>query len=47
MNPAIFPCILIALDIGAAIVYLYHGDWIRACYWALAGGLTATTLGMR
>jgi len=47
MNKAIFPCILIVLDVGAAIVYLLHKDWARFYYWMLAGGLTATTLWMK
>lgn len=34
MNAAkIFPIILIALDVGAAIVYACCGDWKHMTYW--------------
>ena len=36
----IFPFILIALDIGAAVVYAVHGDVRHAIYWAAACVLT-------
>ena len=43
MNAAkIFPIILIALDVGAAIVYACCGDWRHMTYWLAAATLTAT-----
>ena len=42
MNPKIFPTVLIALDVAAAVVYAVAGDWRRAIYWFVAGVLTAT-----
>lgn len=33
---------LIILDVGAAIVYLAHGDIRRSIYWTAAAVLTAT-----
>ena len=38
----IFPTVLIALDIGAAIVCAVDGDLKRAVYWFAAATLTAT-----
>ena len=38
----IFPTILIALDVAAALVYAAHGDWRRLVYWLAAATLTAT-----
>lgn len=38
----IFPTVLIALDVGAAIVYAVGGDLKRAVYWFAAATLTAT-----
>ena len=38
----IFPTVLIALDVGAAIVYAVGGDFKRAVYWFAAATLTAT-----
>ena len=38
----IFPTVLIALDVGAAIVYALVGDLKRAVYWFAAATLTAT-----
>jgi hypothetical protein len=29
MNPKIFPSVLIALDVAAAVVYAAAGDWRR------------------
>jgi len=37
----IFPLILIALDIGAAVVYCIHGDWRKTVYWIAAAVLSA------
>ena len=43
MNAAkIFPIILIALDVGAAVVYACCGDWKPMTYWLAAATLTAT-----
>ena len=43
MKPTlIFPTILIALDVGAAVVYAVGGDWKRTIYWLAAATLTAT-----
>ena len=38
----IFPTVLIALDVGAAIVYAVGGDFKRAVYWVGEATLTAT-----
>ena len=38
----IFPTILIALDVAAAVVYGLHGDWRHFIYWVSAATLTAT-----
>lgn len=43
MKPTlIFPTVLIALDVGAAVVYAVGGDWKRTIYWLAAATLTAT-----
>lgn len=43
MKPTIiFPTVLIALDVGAAVVYSVCGDWKKAVYWLAAATLTAT-----
>ena len=42
MSTRVFPSILIALDVAAAIVYAAHGDWRRLIYWLAAATLTAT-----
>ena len=42
MNPKVFPSVLIALDVAAALVYAAHGDWRRLIYWTAAAVLTAT-----
>ena len=39
MNKYIFPCLLIALDAGAAAVYLFDGDIKKAVYWVAAAVL--------
>ena len=39
MNKFIFPCLLIALDIGAAIMYAFVGDWRKVVYWLAAAVL--------
>lgn len=38
----LFPCALIVLDLGAAVVYAASGDWRRAMYWSAAAILTST-----
>ena len=38
----VFPCVLIALDVAAAVVYAACGDWRRFIYWMAAATLTAT-----
>lgn len=38
----IFPCVLMILDIAAAVVYLCGADWKRCIYWLAAATLTAT-----
>ncbi len=37
----VFPCFLIGLDIGAAVVYGFYSDWRRTIYWIAAAVLTA------
>jgi len=41
MRTAIFPILLIALDLGASVVYAAAFDWRRALYWLAAAVLTA------
>lgn len=38
----VFPSVLIALDVAAAVVYAAHCDWRRTIYWLAAATLTAT-----
>ena len=38
----VFPSVLIALDVAAAVVYATCGDWRRFIYWLAAATLTAT-----
>lgn len=38
----VFPTVLIALDVGAAVVYALCGEFKRAVYWFAAATLTAT-----
>jgi len=38
----IFPFALIALDVGAALVYAWSHDWKHTIYWLSAATLTAT-----
>ena len=42
MSKYIFPCTLILLDVGAAIVYAVAGDWKKAVYWVAATVLNIT-----
>lgn len=37
----VFPALLIALDLGAAVVYALEPDVRRAIYWTAAAVLTA------
>ncbi len=37
----IFPCLMMALDIGAAIVYGINGDFKKVVYWIAAAVLNA------
>ena len=37
---SLFPALLVALDLGAAVVYGIEGDWRRAVYWTAAAVLT-------
>lgn len=39
---AIFPTVLIVLDVAAACGYLSTGDWRRVVYWLAAAVLTVT-----
>jgi hypothetical protein len=41
MQTAIFPMLLIALDLGASVVHAVALDWRRALYWLAAAVLTA------
>ncbi|MBQ9502868.1 MAG: hypothetical protein IJU70_11975 [Lentisphaeria bacterium] len=36
----LFPCALIALDLGAAVLYGVSGDWRKIIYWIAAATLT-------
>jgi hypothetical protein len=38
----VFPTILIVLDVAAAVVYGFSGDWRRVVYWVSAAVLTAS-----
>jgi hypothetical protein len=42
MTQKIFPCLLIALNICAALSYAADWDVRRAIYWLAAAALTAT-----
>ena len=42
MKTYIFPCLLIALDIGAAIMYATEHDWRKVIYWIAAAILNIT-----
>lgn len=42
MTTKIFPCVLIALDLGAAVVYGISGDWRKVVYWTAAAVLSAS-----
>jgi len=36
----LFPTILIVLDVGAAVVYGFYGDWRMFTYWMAAAVLS-------
>jgi len=38
----IFPSIMILMSLGAAVTYLFDGDWRRTIYWIAAAILTTT-----
>jgi hypothetical protein len=38
----IFPCLLMALDLGAAVFYGVNGDFRKVIYWVAAAVLNAT-----
>lgn len=42
MSKYIFPCLLIALDVGAAGVYALQTDWKMSVYWIAAAVLNIT-----
>lgn len=42
MYVKILPCLMIALDVGAAILYATHSDPRRVIYWLAAAVLTAS-----
>lgn len=39
MNKYVFPILMIALDVGAAGVYLFNGDIKKTVYWIAAAVL--------
>lgn len=42
MNKYIFPCLLIAIDLGAGFVYGLQGDYRKLIYWIAAAVLNIT-----
>jgi hypothetical protein len=42
IDPKVFPSILIALDVCAALAYVPAGDWRHVTYWLAAAILTTT-----
>jgi len=42
----IFPAITILLDLGAALVYLFHGNMWKMLYWLAAALITLAVLFM-
>lgn len=40
ISPKLFPTILIALDLLAAVFYIPDGNWRRVVYWIAAAVLT-------
>jgi hypothetical protein len=43
----ILPIVLAVIDLGAAGVYGYKGDWARVAYWVSAACITSSTLAMK
>ena len=43
MNKSVymFPCLMIALDLAAAVVYGFNGDFKKVVYWVAAAVLNA------
>jgi hypothetical protein len=37
----IYPLMLIALDVGASVMYGFSGDWRKVIYWIAAAVLNA------
>lgn len=42
MMERLFPIVMMAASTGAAIIYLYAGDFRRAIYWTAAAVITAS-----
>ncbi len=42
----LFPVILIFLDLGAAVVYLWNGEYAKSVYWGAAAVLNWSILWM-
>jgi len=48
MNPTLFfPTILMILDIAAALIYVFYGDWWRVLYWCAAAAITLSVVLMK
>lgn len=43
----ILPIVLAVIDLGAAAVYGFKGDFARVFYWVSAGCITTSTLFMK
>ena len=37
----LFPCTMMVLDLAAAVVYGFNGDWKKVVYWVAAAVLNA------
>ena len=40
IDPRILPTLLMVIDVLAAVVYVFDGDWRRVVYWLAAATLT-------
>lgn len=40
MTAKLFPCTILALSLGASVVYFCQGDWRRGGYWLCGAGIT-------
>ena len=40
MSDKLLPCAIIAISVGAAIVYGFHGDWRHTLYWIAGAAIT-------